>query len=85
MQAKEHHLPYGDKVPYTDWIPGGKKPVRIGVYQRQDHSDNPRTPYSYAYWTGENWGLLSSHPKEAELMKGCRSVFQELPWRGLVK
>lgn len=73
----EPRAPLGHDV-LTPWFPEGVKPVRKGTYERKcgEHST------SYSNWTGVFWSVLRKNVEPDELAN-VRSVFQELPWRGL--
>lgn len=67
----------------TPWYPGTVKPVRSGVYQRlYDNGDGSIA--KYCYWTGARWKTWHDTPHLAMLVEAI-SLFQELPWRGVVK
>ncbi len=68
----------------TDWIPGGQKPVRVGVYQRKVnfHSGGHLSTFGYSKWAGDKWSMVWSSAGMAE-RTDYTSIFQSLPWRGL--
>lgn len=67
----------------TDWFPHTKKPVRVGVYQREFSMQPPCIRFSY--WDGHRWAQLGMSPFIAETMKEKISAFQNLRWRGLME
>lgn len=70
----------------TPWFVNGEKPVRPGVYERQQFSLWPQV---FSYWGGKSFGYLGSTPDEAvrafAQSGGRASYHQNRPWRGLAE
>ena len=66
----------------TPWFPGTVKPVRVGVYER-DYNPSPTS--NYCYWNGEEWSTREQTPKKALEEFFVPSLYQDLPWRGVLK
>ncbi len=65
----------------TDWFPGDVKPVREGWYERA-YRGYGIAPVQMCYWTGVRW---SAGQGEAYDIPVFSSMYQNLPWRGLMK
>ena len=66
----------------TQWFPGDVKPVHIGVYERRLKF---KTYVYYSRWNGERWQWLHWTVEDAAASAGAPSVYQNLPWRGVLK
>jgi hypothetical protein len=67
----------------TDWYSGDKKPVRVGVYQR----DYGNIGLLYSYWDGGKWGV-GHHKIHVAYRFGFHfSIYaqKQIPWRGVAK
>lgn len=67
----------------TQWF--SQPPEHVGVYWRNmstAHENDKILPYSL--WNGSYWALSEDSPEEA-VMRRCRSLYQNLPWREIVK
>lgn len=66
----------------TPWFPASVKPVRTGVYEVQ----LARGPVfnTFAFWTGDRWGAMSSVPEMASTQKYAFADWssQNKRWRG---
>ena len=71
------------KTPVTPWFPSHAKPVREGVYQK-DNAALPDKIY-FAYWDGKYWGRLAANPNDARANQHRISMYQNLRWRGIIK
>jgi hypothetical protein len=69
----------------TPWFNGDTKPVRIGVYQQYVSHWTARI--GYQYWDGSLWGGWAPTPKGAYgvRMHAVSPMWQNDPWRGLLK
>jgi hypothetical protein len=65
----------------TPWFPGRRKPVHVGVYQRQKAI---RTGVTFSFWNGARWHVGGSTPEYAA-SRVARSMYQSLQWRGVLK
>jgi hypothetical protein len=65
----------------TPWFPGTVKPVRVGVYERIYDAGS----FLYCSWNGEYWGPWARTPEEARKRRLEASLYQDLPWRGVLK
>lgn len=63
----------------TPWFKPGTKPVRIGVYQRDQCGT-----VEYSYWDGHYW-RFGRRTAQAAADLTLESRFQALPWRGLTQ
>ena len=61
----------------TPWISGDKKPVRVGVYERQDKTN------AFWFWNGDYWVFGGTSSLGSAHRRGINSPHQSLPWRGL--
>ncbi len=66
----------------TPWFSVRKKPVRVGVYER-DHQDG--CPICFQHWNGEWWSLAAEAPGTANGWQHFKSTCQYGKWRGLTK
>ncbi len=66
----------------TQWFPGDVKPVHVGVYERRLKF---RAGVYYSQWDGEKWLRLHWTVEGAAALAGALSVYQSLPWRGVLK
>ena len=66
----------------TQWFPGDVKPVHVGVYERRLKF---KTGVYYSQWDGEKWLRLHLTVEDAAASAGALSVYQNLPWRGVLK
>lgn len=64
----------------TPWFSGDQKPVRVGVYLR-DYGDG----VFWCYWNGIDWCVGSIFADKAMFCTDCITLFQNLPWRGVMK
>ena len=67
----------------TPWFPGTVKPVRVGVYERQ--YSLMRSERLYCHWDGKVWSTWARTPRVALKDAFMSSMFQNLPWRGVMK
>jgi hypothetical protein len=67
-----------DEAAVTAWMPPDARPVREGVYERQD----PAGPFSC--WSGRAWNADARTPGEAA-RRTSPSPQQRAPWRGRVE
>ena len=65
----------------TPWFPGHIKPVRPGVYEKQD----PSGADDFQHWNGRFWGCAYTSANTAAVDKSFRSMFQSDAWRGLAE
>ena len=65
----------------TPWFPGDVKPVHVGVYERRLKF---RAGVYYSQWDGEKW-LRLHWTVEGAAHQILDSVYQNLPWRGVLK
>jgi hypothetical protein len=65
----------------SDWQPGYKKPILLGVYMI-------KTVFgcAYSYWDGYNWCLpdWTESKEQAFNQRGTTSPTQDRVWRGLI-
>ena len=76
------------KLKTTPWFSGNEKPLsdRIGPYERDYSKNENGSVVGWRWWDGKIFGPICDTPELAELAQntGC-SVFQNLPWRGVLK
>jgi hypothetical protein len=65
----------------TDWFDPGVEPVRLGVYQRREDEDR----IVFSFWDGECWHMGRKNIAEANHCQNTPSLYQALPWRGVLK
>jgi hypothetical protein len=65
----------------TEWYSGDQKPVRAGPYKRMSFTGF----IGYSYFDSCVWSLMFGTPEHAEASRHERSIFQNLPWRGIEK
>lgn len=64
----------------TDWFPWEERPVRPGVYQRNEEGE-----VCFSYWSGSSWSWNKKSANSALAFKLYPSARQDLPWRGLCR
>ena len=73
------------KAKKTPWFDGDVKPMRVGVYERDDSAtwlgDGSE---AFSFWDGHYWMALSLDIDSAN-SRNYPSQFQLLPWRGLAR
>jgi hypothetical protein len=67
----------------TPWFTGDQRPVRVGVYLRK-YSDSEKYE-GYSYFDGAKWSTFGITPQVALCERYITSVYQNLPWRGVMK
>jgi hypothetical protein len=68
----------------TPWFPADVKPVRVGVYERDDSATDLGNGHAaYSHWSGSKWGHLCEWTNQAGEFTSLISEYQDLPWRGL--
>ena len=71
----------------TDWFPGHVRPMRTGIYERDDRGTGMEDGEpNFSFWDGKRWLNSGSTIELAEICS-CygNSGEQQLPWRGLTE
>jgi hypothetical protein len=63
----------------TPMFPAGVKPYRNGAYK----TDAEPPGQTWQYWNGKFWGYCGYSAKTAVTMRGFKSAYQNVRWRGL--
>ena len=64
----------------TPWFNYIVKPVRKGIYERKFHGRQSH----WSRWNGKHWCLFCG-TREAAAKETMKSMYQNLPWRGLAE
>lgn len=69
------------KLKLSPWHNWSVMPVHKGVYE----TGGPFGSRTYQYWNGEYWGSLSFSKLDAYKYRHYISLWQNFPWRGIIK
>jgi hypothetical protein len=68
----------------SQWHDGKDKPVHIGVYESDDAKGLGYNKHWYRFWDGKAW-MNGSPYINISYKNRSISVYQDWPWRGIIK